>query len=170
MPYSDGQGKDTALVWYLQIQPGTVVDIGAGAGTYARLMRPQHPGRWTAVEAWEPYAGRFDLVEHYDEIRITDARDVGPEAFAADLVIAGDVLEHMTHDEARKLIATVKAAAANFIVSVPVLHLDQGDVYGNPYERHVDHWTAAAMRAELGDGVVAEWIGDVLAYYWWRKE
>lgn len=169
MPYSDGQGKDTALAWYLQIQPDTVVDVGAGAGTYARLMRPHHPGRWTAVEAWEPYAARFDLVDHYDEIRITDARDLGPEAFPVDLVIAGDVLEHMTHDEARKLIAAVRAAAENFIVSIPVLHLDQGDVYGNPYERHVDHWTAAAMRAELGGGVVAEWVGDVLAYYWWRK-
>lgn len=170
MPYSDGQGKDTALAWYLQVLPATVVDVGAGAGTYARLMRPQHPGRWTAVEAWEPYASRFDLVDHYDEIRITDARDLGPEAFAVDLVIAGDVLEHMTHDEARKLLATIQAAAANLIVSIPVLHLDQDAVYGNPFERHIDHWTYEQMLTELGDGVARNWRGNVLAYFWWRKE
>jgi hypothetical protein len=169
VPYSDEQGKDTALYWYTAIQPATVVDIGAGAGTYAKLMRPAHAGHWTAIEAWEPYAGRFDLVDLYDDIRITDARDLGTDAFAVDLVIAGDVLEHMTHDEARKLIATVKATAVNFIVSIPVLHLDQGAVYGNPYETHVDHWTFEQMLAELGDGVTRTWRGGVLAYYWWRK-
>lgn len=169
MPYSDGQGKDVALGWYTAIRPATVVDIGAGAGAYARLMRPAHAGHWTAVEAWEPYAGRFDLVDHYNEIRIADARDLGPDAFAADLVIAGDVLEHMTHDEARQLLARIRAAAGNLIVSVPILHLDQDAVYGNPFERHIDHWTFEQMLAELGDGVTETWHGNVLAYYWWRK-
>lgn len=170
MPYSDGQGKDTALAWYRQIQPVTVVDVGAGAGTYARLMRPAHAGHWTAVEAWEPYAGRFDLVDHYDDIRIADARGLAADTFAVDLVIAGDVLEHMTRDEARQLLATIRAAAANLIVSVPVLHLDQDAVYGNPFERHIDHWSFEQMLDELGDGVIRTWRGDVLAYFWWRKE
>jgi hypothetical protein len=169
MPFSDTQGKDVALDWYRQIEPATVVDIGAGCGTYAQLMRPAHAGRWTAIEAWEPYASRFDLVDHYDEIRIADARDLGSPAFDADLVIAGDVLEHMAYADARGLIARIKQTAHNVIVSIPVLHLDQGDVFGNPYERHIDHWTADAMRNELGPGVVAEWVGNVLAYFWWRK-
>lgn len=170
MPFSDAQGKDTALDWYRQIQPVTVVDIGAGCGTYARLMRPAHAGHWTAIEAWEPYAARFDLIDHYDEICIADARDLGSPIFAADLVIAGDVLEHMTREEARGLLVRIRQTAANLIVSIPVLHLDQGDVFGNPYERHIDHWTADAMRAELGSGVVAEWIGSVLGYWWWKRE
>lgn len=169
MPFSDGQGKDTVLEWYTMIQPSTVVDVGAGCGTYARLMRPVHAGHWTAVEAWEPYASRFDLVDHYDQITIADVRNLDAEAFAADLVIAGDVLEHMTRNEARKLLDRIRRTAANVIVSIPVLHLDQGDVFGNPYERHVDHWTFEQMLAELGDGVHATWRGDVLAYYWWRK-
>lgn len=169
MPFSDGQGKDTALDWYRRIKPASVVDVGAGCGTYAKLMRPAHSARWTAVEAWEPYAAKFDLIDHYDEIRIADARDLDSTTFAADLVIAGDVLEHMTHDEARKLLGTIRAAAANLIVSIPVLHLNQDAVYGNPFERHIDHWSFGQMLAELGDGVKATWCGDVLAYFWWRK-
>ncbi|HEY1395024.1 methyltransferase domain-containing protein [Roseateles sp.] len=177
VPYSDGQGKNAALDWYRQIAPATVVDIGAGSGTYAKLMRP--PGRtwphdsafWIAYEAWEPYVGEYGLEDLYDDVRVGDARVYAHyTAFSADLVIAGDVLEHMPRADAQRLIADFKRAAANLIVSIPVLHLDQGAVYGNPYETHVDHWTADAMRAELGDGVVAEWVGDVLAYFWWRKE
>jgi hypothetical protein len=176
MPFSDTQGKDVALDWYRQIEPATVVDIGAGCGTYAQLMRP--PGQtwphdsafWIAYEAWEPYVAEYGLEALYDEVRVGDVRECAHyAAFSADLLIAGDVLEHMPRADARQLIADFKLAAANLIVSIPVLHLDQGDVFGNPYERHIDHWTADAMRDELGPGVVAEWVGNVLAYFWWKR-
>jgi len=169
VPFSDAQGKDAALDWYRQIAPATVVDIGAGSGTYAKLMRPAYTARWTAIEAWEPYAARFDLIDHYDDIHIADARDLGSPAFDADLVIAGDVLEHMAYADARGLLARIKQTARNLIVSIPVLHLDQGAAFGNPFERHIDHWTADAMRDELGDGVKAEWVGNVLGYFWWQR-
>lgn len=185
MPFSDAEGKNVAADWYRQVEPDTVIDIGAGCGTYAKLMR-ETPDRvmaglgatvvrhlwrdhWTAIEAWEPYVAHFGLRELYNAVRIADARDLDLSDLEADLIVAGDVLEHMTRADARALIARMKTAAANLIVSIPVLHLDQGDVFGNPYERHIDHWTADAMRNELGDGVRAEWVGQVLAYFWWQR-
>jgi cyclopropane fatty-acyl-phospholipid synthase-like methyltransferase len=169
MPYSDAQGKDWALATYLSIAPSTVIDIGAGAGTYAKLMRPHHEAHWTAIEAWFPYVTEFDLDDLYDQVTIADVRHLGWNQQVVDMAIAGDVLEHMTRTEASELIRWLKAIAKALLVSIPVLHLDQDAVNGNPFERHVDHWTYEAMLAELGPGVVDTWRGDVLAYYWWTR-
>lgn len=173
MPYSAAEGKDAALAWYEQIRPRSVIDIGAGCGTYALAVRALSAwkGRWTAVEAWEPYVAHYGLHDLYDGVVVADARRLVAPFFRVDLVIAGDVLEHMPRADAVRLLGKVRAHAAHLIVSVPVLHLDQDAVYGNPYERHIDHWTAAAMRAELErHGTIrGEWVGDVLAYWWWSR-
>lgn len=169
VPYSDSQGKDVALEWYRKIAPETVLDVGAGSGTYAQLMRPAHGACWTAVEAWEPYLAQFGLFGQYDAVITADARGLGAPIFAVDLVIAGDVLEHMTREDAQGVLSRIRQTAGNLIVSIPVLHLDQDAVNGNPYERHIDHWSADAMRAELGTGLVAEWVGNVLGYWWWQR-
>ncbi len=170
MPYSDHEGKDIALDWYQKINPKTVVDIGAGCGTYAKLMRTEpRTDHWTAVEAWQPYLAQFDLPALYDEILVADARHLSWLTYQADLVIAGDVLEHMTRTDAAQLISRIQYAAQNLIVSIPVLHLNQGAVGGNPYERHIDHWHADAMAKQLGRGVADRWTGDVLGYFWWSR-
>jgi len=173
MPYSDAEGKDTALAWYDEIRPRTVIDVGAGAGTYARLLRARRPqeSRWTAVEGWAPYVARFGLEDLYDAVVVADARHLVAPFYRADLVIAGDVLEHMPRADAVRLLGKIRVNAAHLIVSVPVLHLDQGAVYGNPLEAHVDHWTAGQMRAELArSGTIrGESVGDVLACFWWSR-
>lgn len=173
MPYSDAEGKDAALAWYEEIRPRTVIDIGAGSGTYAQAVRAVSPwkGRWTAVEAWEPYIARFGLDGLYDGVVVADACRLTAPFYRADLVIAGDVLEHMPRASAVRLLDKIRAHAAHVIVSVPVLHLDQGAVYGNPYETHVDHWTAGQMRSELSrSGTIrGELVGDVLACFWWSR-
>lgn len=169
MPTSDPQGKDWALQTYLKIRPSTVVDVGAGEGTYAKLMRPHHRARWRAIEAWGPYIGEYELRDHYDEVMVADVAYIDRIWLKADLVIAGDVLEHMQAPIARMVLRRFQDRAENVLVSIPVLHLDQGAVNGNPFERHVDHWTYEAMLDELNPGVVDTWKGDVLAYYWWKR-
>jgi predicted TPR repeat methyltransferase len=171
MPYSSAEGKAAALAWYEEIRPRAVVDIGAGAGTYAHAVRAHSAwkGRWTAIEAWEPYVEQFGLNGLYDGVVVADVCRLPASFYRVDLVIAGDVLEHMPRADAVRLLDRVRMYAGHLIVSVPVLHLDQGAVYGNPYETHVDHWTAEEMRSELGrSGTIrGEWVGDVLACFWW---
>jgi len=171
MPFSDTQGKDWALRAYLRIRPDYVIDVGPGAGTYAKLMRPHHKAHWTGIEAWGPYIAEYQLDTLYDVVHVADATLVHWPRFQnrADLVILGDVLEHMTALDACQLLDCIKTVASNILVSIPVLHLDQGAVYGNPFETHIDHWTYEAMLHQLGPGVTDTWHGDVLAYYLWQK-
>jgi hypothetical protein len=170
MPTSDPQGKDWALETYLKIRPSLVIDIGPGDGTYAKLLRPHHRAHWIGIEAWGPYIADYGLHELYDVVHVADARLVDWTWFlTTDVVIAGDVFEHMNRLQASVLIERLKQVVPNLIISTPVLHLDQGAVNGNPFERHVDHWTYEAMLDELNPGVVDTWRGDVLAYYWWKR-
>lgn len=173
MPYSAAEGKETVLAWYEEIRPRTVVDVGAGCGTYAEVVRAHSPwkGRWAAIEAWEPYVGRFGLHGLYDTVVVADARQLVASFYRADLVIAGDVLEHMPRADAVRLLDRIRARATSLIVSIPVLHLDQGAVYDNPHERHVDQWTADQMRAELSRSgkIRGELVGDILGYFWWSR-
>lgn len=169
MPTSDPQGKDWALQIYLKIRPDRVVDVGVGEGTYAKLMRPHHEAYWRGIEAWAPYVGEYELRSLYDEVMVADVVYLDQMWLTSDLIIAGDVLEHMSAPIARMMVRRFRDRAKNLLVSIPVLHLDQDAVNGNPYERHVDHWTYEAMLAELHPGIVDTWRGDVLAYYWWQR-
>ena len=156
MPYSSDSGKkfvDRALL-RLQTHLGdkffnhkTVLDIGAGSGTYSKLYgtsllaRPRF--KWTAVEIWEPYVEKFALREKYDTVEITDALSFfkkNTEFF--DIVFVGDVAEHMTKKQAQELVMMAQQVSHIVIMSIPIIHYPQDEFEGNPYEAHVkDDWS-----------------------------
>ena len=140
-----------------------VLDIGAGVGTYALMGRfpDQH---WTALEVFEPYVEMFNLLGKYDEVIIDDARTHQYGDY--NLIIAADMLEHMTKDEAKAVVAEIIKHSDQFLVCVPVIHNDQeAGPEGNDYERHIDHWHPEEMRLLLGDRIISEIIGNVSAYF-----
>lgn len=170
MPTSDREGKDVAAAWITGLAPATVWDIGAGEGTYRRLV-PGVGRHWTAVEAWGPYVTAYALDQLYDRVIVADIRYLDPRLLRdVDLVICGDVLEHMDAAAATTLIRQVTDAARHLLISVPVLHLEQGAVNGNPFERHVQHYDAAAMHDLLAPGLIAEHVGNVLGYFLWSAD
>lgn len=173
MPTSDTEGKEWARGVIAGLAPQTVVDVGPGEGTYARLAREVTPGcRWIGVEAWGPYVTEYGLFDAYDWVIVADVRHLDPYTVVRqpDLVILGDVLEHMTQLEARGVLARMRDWARHVLVSVPLAHHDQDAVAGNWYEIHREHWTAEQMRRELGPGLEDCWEGDVLGYYLWSAD
>jgi len=175
MPTSDAENKDVVVKWFDQIGPKNIIDIGAGEGTYARLIKDfssTYHGFWTAIEAWGPYASEYKLIELYDNIIIADACYVDYRKIHnghSDLVIAGDVLEHMTKDESKALIKELMEHTDNLIISIPLVHLDQDAYKGNWFETHLDHWHFEEMKLELGNGLYKSVEGPTLGYFWWRK-
>lgn len=169
MPTSDQENKDVVIRWYKALQPSSVLDIGAGAGTYSKLIKDKGNARWIALEAWTPYIKQYKLADKYDDVIVADARYLDYSLIKPDLVIAGDVLEHMTKQEAMFCIDRFKQHAKSIIVSVPLLHLDQAPYRGNWFEVHKDHWHYEDMCAYLGSGLQESIQGPTLGYFLWQR-
>lgn len=169
MPTSDQENKDVVVRWYKALRPRSVLDIGAGAGTYSKLIQDKGRARWIALEAWTPYIKRYKLADKYDQVIVADARYLDYGLISADLVIAGDVLEHMNKDEAKRCIDRFKQHSKAVIISIPLLHLDQDAYMGNWFEEHKDHWGYEEMCAYLGGGLQESIKGPTLGYFLWQK-
>lgn len=157
LPYSSTNGKrfvQGCVDLLRHKREYTVLDLGAGSGTYSDLFRSQLKGKWTAVEVWEPYLTQFNLSSKYDCVFISDALSYlqSSQDSKYDVVFVGDMLEHMTKDEAAKVIEQVKRVAAIAFLSIPVGEYPQEAYLGNPYEEHKATWLQADVEA-LGASV-----------------
>lgn len=121
--------------------PESVLDVGAGAGKYGHLARAIYPEiKIDAIEIWQPYIDKYNPNCLYDNIINTDVRDF--DEFVYDLVILGDILEHMSKEDAVLVMEKVSQKASMAIISIPTCYCPQGHVHDNPYEEHVkDDWT-----------------------------
>lgn len=167
MPLSSAEGKTWTRdrVYALAADgPVSVLDIGPGVGTYAKLLAGPEVARLTGVEIWEPYVRTYRLDDYYDEIIVGDAREV--ELPAADVVILGDVAEHMSADDALRLWQRAGDAARRAVyLSIPIVHYPQGELEGNPHEHHVvEDWGHETVLAAF-PGIGEWWLGREVGVY-----
>lgn len=138
MGFSDPTNKPWTQEKIIELNPKTILDVGAGQGVYLDLIR-QGLGSEVivnAVEVWQPYIDQFNLEDRYNKLYVMDVRNV--INFKYDLVILGDVLEHMTEIEAVNLWEKISQQAKYAIISIPIIHYHQDAINGNPYEVHVE--------------------------------
>lgn len=140
MPFSGNEWKKLTRAWYWELQPRRVVDIGAGAGTYADRFRPCHKSYWTAIEIWAPNLTEFELDKKYDKVIVADVRYVAESYLRADFTIAGDVIEHLPYEHVRPVIEKLLRNTKHLLISLPIIHYDQGSIDGNTFEAHHYHW------------------------------
>lgn len=152
MPYSARENDQDVLKFVNDYKIMKVLDVGVGSGTYSDLLRG-HVSRIDGIEAWEPYISQFSLYQKYDQIIRADVLDLAAENFFGyDLVIFGDVLEHMSREESMGLWHGLEQCGVRYgMISVPIVHYPQGEEFGNPYERHVqEHLTADEVVKDYG--------------------
>lgn len=141
-------GKDQILDWFKKNEHNvqSIIDIGPGKGTYYNLLSNNNVcsnTTWTGIEAWKNYIEQFKLEEKYNfiinqDVRTIDWNNLGKYSVA----IAGDVLEHMSKEEAIVLVEKILDHCDTLIISIPIIHMPQDDVNGNPFEVHVkDDWS-----------------------------
>ena len=132
----DWAGKKTAYLVRreLQLPPtASVLDVGAGWGKYRDLL-PEFMNM-DACEVWLPYVIEEKLWERYRKVYTCNILDLILRCPPYDLVIMGDVFEHLTVPEARKVLEYFRGTAASLIIVVPFEYV-QGEEEGNPYEVH----------------------------------
>lgn len=141
-------GKETIVNWVKSLDNiNTIVDVGAGAGTYYNLFVKEFNmlvnSRWIGLEVWQPTIDRWGIDKFYTSVINEDARTFDWTSISnIDLVIMGDVLEHMKKEEAVALVDKVLDNSRYGIISIPVKHWPQGAINDNPYEVHVkDDWS-----------------------------
>lgn len=179
MPFSSNLCKAEIRDWLRELHPATILDIGAGSGVYSRLFRPILPwATWSALEIYAPYVDRYDLKQHYEQIIVDDVLDARIKPNAFDVVILGDVLEHMAEEDAAAALRRAWSWASKaVVVSVPLGHCPQGPSEGNEHEAHISEWDHRqfcmfaydALRLRHDSSVVRKNTDYTIGAYLWRK-
>lgn len=164
-----GTSHPEARPWILEkvkdANISTVLDVGAGSGTYADFFRDNGVNvQIEAIEVWKPYIEEFSLADKYDKVYEQDVRQ--HTDFYYDLVIFGDILEHMTKEEALAVWEKTAAQADYAVLAIPIIHYHQGAINDNPYEEHVkDDWSHEEVMNTFSH-IVDSWQGSVVGAYW----
>ena len=138
MPTSYPLYKDSVRNWFLENVPlnSRILDIGAGCGTYSDLLRG-YGYKMHAVEIWEPYIKQYDLNNKYSCVYKENILKMPFDLLDTyDFFILGDVLEHLSVEDAQWLMNFLKIKGKKYLVAVPYL-MFQEEYEGNKYETHL---------------------------------
>lgn len=127
-------GKDEVRDYLVDRFPNgsTALDVGACDGIWWKLLGQHFV--MDAIEIFEPNIESYKLREKYREV--FNANAIGFEFEHYDLIIFGDVLEHMTVEDAQKCLEYAKPRCQEIIIAVPY-RFKQGPFNGNVYEKHI---------------------------------
>lgn len=108
-----------------------ILDVGAGSATYYNLLCSKYKNI-DAVEVYEQNIIDYDLTNKYNQVTNIDIKDF--EYGYYDLIIFGDVIEHLEIKDAKNVLDYAYNHCKNMIVAVPYLLPQEANE--NPYEEH----------------------------------
>lgn len=129
-------GKEEVVAWIKKRFPkgASCLDVGACNGKWFDLLGDYLV--MDAVEVYEPYIIKHRLREKYRTVICADIADCVYNWY--DIIIFGDVIEHMTVEKAQNVLKYARYRCGDMIIAVPFM-LDQGVLDGNEYEVHVQN-------------------------------
>lgn len=110
-----------------------ILDVGCGAGKYGRMLH-DYPSK-EAIEANPACIEKYPLNTIYNEVHQTTLQEAPDDLLKGwDLITMGDVLEHVTVEEAQAFLARVPRDTA-VLVKVPLM-APRGASFGTHLEAH----------------------------------
>lgn len=155
-------GKAQVVAWIIdRFKGGTCLDVGACDGKWADFLGDYLD--MDGIEIFEPNVERHNLSEKYSHIFVGDIKDY--EYAYYDLVLFGDVIEHMTVENAQKCIEYAKEHSSGVLIAVPYLYT-QGAIYGNPWEVHIQNDLTPEVFDRRYPGCKKIWANNEYGYYY----
>ena len=108
-----------------------ILDVGAGCGTYKDLLKEYT--KMDAVEVFKPNIEKYALESKYRDVYNVNICEFRYEYY--DVVIFGDVLEHLEVEEAQRVLDYALEHSKEVLVALPYLY-EQGIEENNVYEIH----------------------------------
>lgn len=140
---SYNEGKQEVCEWITKhFRAGaTCLDVGAGDGKWADMLGDYLV--MDGVEIFAPYIDQYGLRNKYRKIYNADIVDFKYDWY--DLIIFGDVIEHMTVEQAKRVLRYAHTRCDDLVIAVPFMY-KQGEERGNKWERHIqDNLTALSF-------------------------
>lgn len=109
-----------------------ILDVGAYDGRWYYNLRDKFH-HIDAVEAFKPYVDRFELRQKYENVFITDIRNFDFDYY--NIIILGDILEHLTVDEAKEVLNKLYYKCEELFVIIPYEY-PQDEYDNNEYQVH----------------------------------
>lgn len=126
-----------------------ILDVGAGAGLNLDMLKDVYENI-DCIEVFEPYISTYDLKNRYKKVYHLNVVDF--DNFSDyDLIIMGDVLEHLTVEDSVKVLDKIDKTNAQVLIQVPYQYV-QGIENENIYEIHIqDDLTKELMEERYGE-------------------
>jgi len=154
MPTSDTNQVPGILKLIGECKPKSVLDVGVGWGRYGALLRLglergyadiSNRANWQVridgIEAFPGYIGEIQR-SVYNEIHFGTVQELIGKLEDYDVILLGDVIEHLEKDEGAGLLkALVGKAKLRVVVATPNGRYDQDALYGNEFEKHRSVWS-----------------------------
>ncbi len=151
MPHSPHWSISTMIEHVVRLQPRSVMDVGHGYGKWGFLIREalDFVGQRHAREEWAVRIDGLDafpqsspLLEWaYNNLEVADVLTVSGEISGYDVVLLGDVIEHMPKHDGIRLLTELLNQNRSVLVNTPRAYFEQHDIGGNPFERHRSYWS-----------------------------
>jgi len=151
MPGSVAEGKEMVKDFAIKHGLKTVLDGGPGEGTYYYALQGAEIEILDGIEVWGPYIDQYDLKTKYHEIYIADIYyfDWNKLKRYYDLIILGDIIEHLPQERGQDVIDHAVEYAKYVVVSLPIYGYYQVATMGNTYETHVEQYSDESIRQLL---------------------
>lgn len=156
------KGKKEAVQWIKEnFEKGAeCLDVGACNGKWFDLVGDYLT--MDAIEIWMPNIQKYELAKKYRMVMCSDIIKIN--YFFYDLIIFGDVLEHMSVSEAQKVIEYARPRCKDMLIAIPFMY-EQGIKNGNPYEIHVQDDLTPELFEQRYPGLKPIFMSDNYAYY-----
>ena len=160
MAFSSSEGKLFFRDWLIHVAKPlgltSFLDVGCGAGLYGDIIREVF-GKNVQIDAVEPfveYITRHDLKAKYDRIYMEDIRDACYRLENYDLIVCGDVLEHLGYGEALAAVLELKGHCRFLWGALPIKV--EGRAWSTGYKQCSDEWKENPYNQHLHDWTLAE--------------